>query len=137
MTKIRTYDELSRIFTFEERFHYLSLAGSVGDTTFGSERFLNQNFYNSSEWRSVRNYIIVRDQGCDLGILGREIYSTIHVHHINPLTPEDVKFGRFNLIDPNNLITVSHRTHNAIHYGDASLLQRDLVERKPGDTKEW
>lgn len=137
LTKIRTYEELQHILTFEERFRYLSLVGTVGDQTFGSERYLNQSFYNSSEWHRARDLVIIRDNACDLGIPGREVFSSIHIHHMNPITPEDLKFGRYSLIDPNNLITVSHRTHNAIHYGDERQLQQEFVERRPGDTKEW
>lgn len=137
MTIFKSYSELVELETFEERFRYLALSGIVGDSTFGHERFLNQRFYNSAAWRSARNGVIVRDNGCDLGIEGREIYSTIYIHHINPLTPEDLKFGRPALLDPENLITVSHRTHNAIHYGDENQLERALVERSPGDTKDW
>lgn len=136
-TKLRSYEELRHILTFEGRFRYLSLAGLVGDPTFGSERFLNQQFYNSPVWKQARDQVIIRDQGCDLGIPGREIYSTVYVHHINPIQPEDLKFGRPSLVDPNNLITVSHRTHNAIHYGDEKQLEQTFVERQPGDTKEW
>ena len=137
MTKKRTYDELIKLPTFEERFRYLSLAGNVGETTFGWERHLNQGFYNSSPWRRVRDFIIVRDNGCDLGIEGREIHSSLYIHHMNPIVPEDLRFGRPSLLDPDNLITVSHRTHNAIHYGDESHLQKEYVERRPGDTKDW
>lgn len=137
MTKIRTYEELRHIPTFEERFRYLSLVGQVGDSTFGSERYLNQQFYNSHQWHRARDFVIMRDNGCDLGIPGREIYSKIFVHHLNPISPESLKFGWPELLDPDNLITVSHRTHNAIHYGDERQLEQDFVERRPGDTKEW
>lgn len=137
MTMVRTYSELCRLLTFEERFRYLSLVGIVGDPTFGSERFLNQKFYNSFEWKNIRNYVITRDHGRDLGIEGREIHRSPYIHHMNPITAEDVKMGSTMLLDPENLITVSHRTHNAIHYGDENLLIKDLVERRPGDTKEW
>lgn len=134
---IRTYDELRRLQTFEERFRYLAIAGQVGDRTFGSERYLNQRFYTSSEWRRVRNFIIVRDNGCDLGIPGREIHRSLYIHHMNPITPEDLKNGNDSIFDPQNLITVSHRTHNAIHYGDERQLERGMIERQPGDTKLW
>lgn len=124
--------------TFEERYHYLRLAAVVGEQTFGSERFLNQAFYNSQEWKRARNGVIVRDNGCDLGIPGREIHATVYIHHINPITPDDLKYGRYSLIDPDNLITVTHQTHNAIHYGDESQLTRaEPTVRTPGDTKEW
>jgi hypothetical protein len=137
MTTIRNYRELSGLSTFAERFQYLSLSGEVGVRTFGGERYLNQRFYNSSEWKRARNEVIVRDNGCDLGIEGREIYSTMYIHHITPITPNDFKFGRPSLIDPDNLITVTHRTHNAIHYGDESQLEAIFTERTPGDTKDW
>lgn len=133
----KTYEQLRQLPTFEERFRYLALRRSVGEATFGSERYLNQRFYMSSDWRRVRNFIIVRDHGCDLGILGRDIYSTMYIHHINPIRAEDLKSGNPLLLDPNNLITVSHRTHNAIHYGDENQLQKEFVERRPGDTKDW
>ena len=137
MRTSKSYSELIKLETFEERFRYLALSGIVGDSTFGHERFLNQRFYTSTPWRSARNLVIARDEGRDLAIEGREIHSTLYIHHINPLTPEDLKFGRPCLTDPENLITVSHRTHNAIHYGDESQLERDPVERRPGDTKDW
>lgn len=137
MKTFKSYSELVKLETFEDRFRYLSLSGVVGDPTFGNERFLNQRFYTSSTWRSARNLVIVRDNGCDLGIEGRQIHSTIYIHHINPLTPEDLKFGRPCLTDPENLILVSHRTHNAIHFGDENQLDKPLVERRPGDTQDW
>lgn len=137
MKKMKTYDELKQILSFEDRFRYLSLSGLVGDRTFGSERYLNQRFYNSSQWRRTRDFVILRDNGCDLGIPGREIHNSIYIHHINPLTPFDIKSGSSALLDPNNLITVSHRTHNAIHYGDEKQLQIGFIERRPGDTKLW
>lgn len=137
MTTSRTYSELEKLLTFEERFRYLALHGEVGDRTFGSERYLNQRFYTSTAWRSARNIIQIRDNGCDLGIPGREIHSTVYIHHINPITPDDLKYGRPCLTDPENLITVSHKTHNAIHFGDESLLSTDFVERRPGDHKDW
>lgn len=138
MTKAyKTYSELVLLPTFEERFRYLSLGGAVGDRTFGGERHLNQSFYTSAQWRRARNEIIIRDNGCDLGMLGHEIYSTIYIHHINPLKPEDLKFFTPALLNPENLISVTHRTHNAIHYGDESQIEQPLVERRPGDTKDW
>lgn len=133
----RSYDELRRLPTFLERFRYLALNGQVAEATFGSERYLNQQFYNSTQWKRVRDFVIVRDGGCDLGIPDRQIYSSIYIHHLNPIIPEDLKFGRACLTDPDNLITVCHKTHNAIHYGDENQLPRDLIERTPGDTKEW
>ena len=137
MTKLRTYSELSRLTTFEDRYHYLELRGTLGERTFGFDRWINQRFYKSQEWRSVRNFVITRDNGCDLGILGYEIYSGLLVHHMNPLLLEELEHGASSIIDPNFLITTSLRTHNAIHYGDESQLLRGPIVRKPGDTKLW
>lgn len=135
--KIRNYSELSRIQSFEDRFEYLRLRGTVGRETFGFDRFINQDFYTSREWRSTRDVVIARDLGLDLGVEGYEIYDRILIHHMNPLTVEELKEGSSAIIDPEFLITTSHRTHNAIHYGDESLLPKTLVERKPGDTRLW
>lgn len=137
MSKIRTYNELFLLETFEERFHYLELKGTLGESTFGFDRWINQAFYRSREWKNVRNKVIVRDNGCDLGIPGYEIYSGLIVHHMNPVTLEEIKHGDENLFDPNYLITTSLQTHNAIHYGDENLLPRGPIERKAGDTKLW
>jgi hypothetical protein len=137
MAKIRTYRELCRLETFEERYHYLKLPGITGAATFGFERWINQRFYKSNEWKNVREQVIVRDNGCDLGIEGYEIHYGLLVHHMNPLVPEDIKHGELWLIDPNYLITTSLQTHNAIHYGDESLLPRDPIVRKRGDTTLW
>lgn len=134
---IRTYSELRRLETFEERFRYLVLKGRVGDATFGFDRWVNQDFYRSREWRHARHGIIARDYGCDLGIRGYEIHDGVYIHHLNPITLQQIESGDPCILDPNNLITVTHRTHNAIHYGDESLLPRVVVERKPGDTKLW
>lgn len=133
----RTYSELRRIKTFEERYRYLALRGRVGQATFGFDRWINQGFYTSREWRQARDGIIVRDNGCDLGIDGFEIHKGLYIHHLNPITAEQIEEGDDCLLDPNNLITVAHRTHNAIHYGDESLLPRPIVERRAGDTKLW
>lgn len=133
----RTYSELRQLATFEERFSYLALHGKVGEATFGFDRYLNQQFYTSKQWRDIRHEIIVRDRGCDLGIDGYEIHSGLYIHHLNPMTVEDIELGNPCILDPNNLITVSHRTHNAIHYGDVRLLPLPPVERKVGDTKLW
>lgn len=135
--KTKSYRELRRLETFEERFKYLALHGSVGRSTFGFDRYLNQQFYTSREWRQIRNRVIVRDNGCDLGIEGREITSRLYIHHLNPMTVEDIERGDGNILDPEFLITTQHATHNAIHYGDERLLPRPLVERKNGDTKLW
>lgn len=135
---IRTYTELSRLKTFEERFNYLQLKGTVGKDTFGFDRIFNQMFYKSTEWKSVRNYVIVRDNGCDLGIDGHEIYEQrIIIHHMNPILLSDIEQRTDILLDPEYLITTIHNTHNAIHYGDASLLQRLPVERHKNDTCPW
>lgn len=132
-----TYSRLSRLRTFEERFRYLALNGTVGEETFGWERHLNQAFYRSREWKVIRNHVIARDGGCDLGMMGHEIYDRIYIHHLNPMTPDGlVDFDPSNL-DPENLITTNLRTHNAIHYGDESLLPTPWVPRQPGDTKLW
>ncbi len=137
MSKIRTYSELKQLETFEERYRYLKLGGSIGKETFGFDRWVNQQFYKSIQWVSVRNRVIFRDHGCDLGILGYEIFSGLLVHHMNPITIEDFKQGEEWVLDPNFLITTSLKTHNAIHYGDESLLPRGPVVRKAGDTTLW
>lgn len=133
----RTYSELRQLKTFEERFKYLALRGSVGHATFGFDRWVNQEFYTSREWRQARHGIIVRDNGCDLGIEGYEIHNAPHIHHLNPITLEQIEAGDPALFDPDNLITVTQLTHNAIHYGDERLLPKPVVERRPGDTKLW
>lgn len=123
--------------TFKERFEYLSLKGVVGESTFGFDRYINQKFYRSTEWRTLRSKIIVRDNGCDLGVEGYEIVGRILIHHINPIGVEHIKHSDEALFDPDNLISVTHETHNAIHYGDESLLSKPLVERRKNDTKLW
>lgn len=133
----KSYSELSHLHDFLERFRYLQLHGDVGENTFGVERYLNQALYKSKEWRDVRNLVIVRDEGCDLGIEGYEIRDRILIHHINPITVEDVENSSSLLFDPDNLICVSHLTHNAIHYGDESLLPKPVVIRVAGDTCPW
>lgn len=135
--KIRTYSELRRLETFEDRFDYLELGGNVGESTFGFDRWVNQQFYKSREWTQARNYVIVRDNGCDLGVEGYEIYMDLLVHHMNPMVPENIIHGEDWIVDPEFLITTSLKTHNAIHYGDKSLLPRGPIERKAGDTKLW
>lgn len=134
---IRRYSELRRLETFEERWKYLSLHGRVGAATFGFDRWINQQFYTGREWRRLRSDIIVRDEGCDLGIPGYEIHERIIIHHMNPLSVEDITHHAEDALNPEFLICVSHRTHNAIHYGDEGLLPRPLIERRPGDTKLW
>lgn len=133
----RSYSELRRFELFDDRFDYLVLKGEVGAATFGFDRWINQQFYRSREWQSVRDLVIVRDGGCDLGIPGYEIHARLMVHHMNPVTPEDLQRGADWILDPEYLITTTHRTHNAIHYGDDSLLVKPPVERRAGDTKLW
>lgn len=135
---IKTYTELSKIKDFEERYEYLRLGSKVGESTFGFERCVNQTFYRSPEWKHVRNEVIRRDNGCDLGIEGRDIFGPIEIHHINPITIEDVENGSDLLLDPDNLICTSPRTHKAIHFGDKTLLSRNTITvRKPNDTCPW
>ena len=136
-TSIKTYSELITLPTFEERFAYLQLSGVVGEDTFGFDRYINQIFYRSKKWRSIRDQIIIRDSGCDLGVEGYEIYDNILIHHINPITIKDVERESEFLLDPEYLITTTHNTHNAIHYGDASLLPATPIERSRNDTCPW
>jgi hypothetical protein len=123
--------------TFEDRFFYLELKGNVGDATFGFDRWMNQILYRSKPWKDIRNHVILRDNGCDLGIPGYEIYSGLIVHHMNPIMLEDLKEGNDSVLDPEFLITTSLQTHNAIHYGDVTLLPRGPITRKAGDTTLW
>lgn len=134
---IRTYSELITIPTFEERFEYLKLNGSVGLETFGHDRYLNQILYNSPEWRRFRPEIIVRDNGCDLACEGYEIFGKILIHHINPITAKDILNRNPKVFDPENVITTVHNTHNAIHYGDENLLITEPIERSRNDTCPW
>lgn len=135
---IRTYSELSKLKTFRERYEYLKLDGTVGEETFGFDRYINQMFYKSEEWKRIRNYVITRDNGCDLGILDRKIVdSVILVHHMNPITKEDIINKNEILLDPEYLITTIKPTHDAIHYGDESLLAEDLIVRSKNDTCPW
>ena len=136
-TIIRTYSELITIPTFLARYEYLKLDGQVGKETFGFDRYLNQQFYHSDEWRSIRDFIITRDLGCDLGLEGYEIHGRIYIHHMNPITVKDIRDYTDYLIDPEYLICTTHNTHNAIHYGDSSLLIAEPVERTPFDTCPW
>lgn len=137
MTIIRTYSELITLPTFEERFKYLQLEGSVGKDTFGYDRYLNQLFYKTAEWKRLRRDLIIRDNGCDLGIEGREIYGRIIIHHLNPITKDDIVSRTEYLLNPDFLICTTHNTHNAIHYGDESLLITSPVERSKNDTCPW
>lgn len=134
---LRTYSELIQIPTFKERYEYLRIKGVVGADTFGFDRWLNQKFYRSAEWKRIRNQVILRDNGCDLGVDGYDIYGRIIIHHMNPITMVDLVGATDYLIDPEFLICTTHDTHNAIHYGDADLLQSDPIERKPNDTCPW
>ena len=137
MTKIRSYSELSRIDEFDDRFEYLKLGGSVGHATFGFDRHINQSFYRSSEWRMIRDQVILRDNGCDLGVSGYEINGALLIHHINPMESDDIVHDREWILDPEYLITTTQNTHNAIHYGDRSLLRKKFVPRTRGDTQLW
>lgn len=137
MRTIRTYSELIRLPTFEERFRYLKLDGLVGKDTFGFDRYLNQEFYRSNEWKEVRDFVIVRDNGCDLGMDGYEIVGRIYIHHMNPITVNDIIHSSDFLLNPDYLICVSHNTHNAVHYGDEDLLVTAPVERRKNDTCPW
>lgn len=135
--KIRTYSELVQLSTFEERYRYLRLLGAVGKETFGFDRYLNQLFYCSPEWKEVRNQVIIRDNGCDLGIEGREIQGRVLIHHMNPITAEDIRERSDLLLNPEFLITTVHNTHQAIHYGDESLLILMPTTRSRNDTCPW
>lgn len=137
MRDIRTYSELVTFPTFKERYKYLKLAGTVGEDTFGFDRYLNQAFYKSKEWLDIRNYVIVRDHGCDLGLDGYEIHGRILIHHMNPIMKADILQRSEFLLDPEYLITTVKRTHDAIHYGDDSLLMDAPVERTRNDTCPW
>ena len=134
---IKRYSELILLPTFEERYKYLQLNGVIGDETFGFDRYINQMFYRSQEWRQIRDYVIVRDNGCDLGIEGHEIRGKILIHHMNPIGIKDIQQVNKFLLDPEYLITTMLSTHNAIHYGDESLLVKDPIERSKNDTCPW
>jgi len=134
---IRTYSELIKIPTFKERFEYLRLNGKVGEETFGFDRYLNQVFYKSPEWRAARDFVIIRDQGCDLAMEGHEIFGKILVHHMNPISMEDIVHRTEYLLDPEYLICTIKNTHDAIHYGDGSLLITGPIERTKNDTCPW
>lgn len=134
---MRTYSELSNLRTIEERFEYLSLGGTVGVVTFGFDRWMNQKFYRSPEWKHIRQHVIARDMGFDLGAPDTPIRGAHLIHHMNPITVEDIQDSTENLLDPEFLITTALRTHNAVHYGDRSLLPQPFIERFPGDTTLW
>lgn len=134
---IKTYSELITLPTFEERYQYLRLGGRVGEETFGFDRYINQSFYQSDEWKAIRDYVIVRDNGCDLGVAGREIYGRILIHHMNPIRIDDIVNRSRYLLDPEYLITTVKNTHDAIHYGDEGLLVTVPRERSKNDTCPW
>ena len=137
LMSIRTYSELITLPTFEERYKYLQLSGFVGEETFGFDRYLNQNFYRSQEWKRIRDLVIIRDNGCDLGIEDREIFGKIIIHHMNPINIKDIQDVSDYLLNPEYLICTTHQTHNAIHYGDDNLLVKGPIERSPNDTCLW
>lgn len=137
MTMLRTYSELCQLETFEERFNYLNLKGVFGERTFGFDRWINQRFYKSHEWKTIRDHVISRDNGCDLGVEGYEIHWGLLIHHMNPLTKDDILHGSDWITDPNYLITTTLQTHNAIHYGDENSLPRAPYTRRAGDTTLW
>ena len=134
---IRTYSELILLPTFEERFEYLRLDGKVGEDTFGFDRYLNQLFYRSQEWKKIRDYVIIRDNACDLGVEGYGIYSKVLIHHMNPITARDIEKRTDLLLDPEYLICTTHNTHNAIHYGDENLIIKTPIVRTKNDTCPW
>lgn len=134
---IRSYRELRRLSTFEERFNYLRLRGNVGESTFGYDRYLNQMLYRSKEWKDIRYKVIERDQACDLGIPGYDIHYQILIHHMNPISVEDIEDGNSDIFDPNFLICTTYNTHRAIHFGDESLLPKPPIVRRPNDTTLW
>ena len=136
-SRIRTYSELVELETFRQRFDYLAIRSQVGCETFGFDRWINQQFYTSSQWRRLRRDAIARDLGCDLGVEGHEIHDRVIVHHMNPLTQDDILHGSEHALSLEYLITTTHLTHNAIHYGDADLLPKTYSPRRPGDTKLW
>ena len=134
---IRRYSDLVQLKTFEDRFSYLKLHGKVGEDTFGFDRYINQSLYKSNKWKRTRSQVIIRDNGCDLGIEGHELDKYIVIHHMNPLTLEDIEEERDVVFNPEYLISCSSRTHKAIHFGDENLLPKDFVERRPNDTCLW
>ena len=135
---MRTYSKLIQLPTFEERFEYLQLKGKIGEDTFGFDRWLNQKFYRSKEWKQIRDQVIIRDNGCDLGIVDREIYGKAIIHHMNPVSIQDIVDATEYLLDPEFLVCVSFETHNAIHYGNIEgCLRTDPVIRVPNDTIPW
>ena len=137
MKNIKTYSELITFPTFKERYKYLQLSGAIGEETFGFDRYVNQKFYRSQEWKRVRDFVIIRDNGCDLGVEGYDIHGKILIHHMNPIRIDDIRFLSEYLMNPEYLISTTLSTHNAIHYGDESLLMAEPIERTPNDTCPW
>lgn len=137
MSRIRSYTEMLQYKTFDDRFHYLCLNGRVGASTFGFDRYINQRFYQSVEWKRLRNHVIVRDSGCIFGLEGYEIHGKIYIHHMNPISVEDISESTNFLLDPEYLVCVDFVTHNAIHFGDEKLLSKDPTIRRPNDTCPW
>lgn len=134
---MRTYSELIHFDTFDDRFNYLKLVGRVGESTFGFDRYMNQILYHSRRWQTIRDEVIIRDDGCDMGLSDFIIFDKIIVHHMNPITIEDIENERDKIFNPEFLICVSYQTHNAIHFGDEKIIPRDPVQRRMGDTKLW
>lgn len=134
---MKTYHELIQLPTFEDRFNYLKIGGIVGKETFGFDRYFNQRFYHSKEWRDIRNYVIARDRACDLAIPDREIFDRVFIHHMNPISIDDIKHSSDYLLNPEYLITTTKQTHDAIHYGLAVPRDKNLVERRANDTCPW
>lgn len=134
---IRTYSDLLKLKTFKDRFEYLNLSGNVGNSTFGYDRYLNQRLYKSSSWQKVRDKVIIRDDGLDLACAEKTIFGRIVIHHMNPITKDDILYRPDYVFNPEYLISVSEQTHKAIHYGDFSLISSTLIERKPNDTIPW
>ena len=137
MTLTRRYSEIRQLTNLKDRFEYLRIGGIVGDSTFGFNRYLNQTLYTTKRWRSVRDSVIIRDNGCDMGLEDYPIFGPVVIHHMNPMTIDDIVEGREWVFDPEYLICVSDRTHRAIHYGDENLLPKGLVQRSPDDTCPW
>lgn len=134
---LRSFSELSQISSFEDRYDYLALRGVVGDKTFGFDRWMNQQFYRSTQWRRARRNVIARDLGCDLAVEGHEIHDRIIIHHMNPMRAQDIVHASEDILNPEFLISTTHQTHNAIHYGDRSLLRQEWTPRTPNDTIPW
>ena len=135
--RTRSYSEMQQFHTFNDRYDYLRLRASVGESTFGFDRWINQQFYRSTQWKRIRDVVIARDLGMDLGVPGHDIFDRVYIHHMNPMRVEDLDAGDPDVLNPEYLITTTHTTHNAIHYGDESMLPQPFVERRPGDTQLW